>query len=119
VMRQIGHIYILDTKEEWLIDSNPFFSDKIVICFAFAPSPEKVWSRDEMIQYCHAKNMALVNLGLLTDDVISQLAVDGYVEVAVEFTDIIVAKQTIEKMMDVGLVDIYLYQNGRVVDKYD
>ena len=141
-MKKIGSTYVHAWIDKLPSQSgtNPFFKDKIVICGSFHPNPEKAFppsderkpfehdparmgpSNNEMIEYYRNENAKFSQLGLLNQDVFNEL--EGWSEKAcvafsTEFSDLETAKSVFEKAVESGVVDIYLYQNGQLIRKYD
>ena len=122
----IGDVCFLTRDDQDFIEplNSPLFKDKVIIYFHIWPRPEIPWKdRPEMVEYARGNIKKLINLGLLPRDFFlhSDIPINsrGSIDVLVEMSDLETARQIFIKMMEAELVDIYLYQNGRVVDKYD
>lgn len=118
-MLQIGAVSILEESER--IDESPHFAGKVVIQLSFCPCPETTWSGDQrMIDWCRRNIATLLELGLITDEVIERTKTSGkHAAIAIEFPDFEVAEKVFWRLPKAGIVDIYLYDHGVIRAKYD
>ena len=125
-MEKIGNIYFVrrskDNKTGFLDPECKDLKYKAIICLSLFPNPELVWPGDKgMLEHQRAKMSSLYALGIFDWKVLE--AVKGHdhsIEIAAEFPNILVARRAFEQATNVArIVDIYLYDNGRLVDKLD
>lgn len=101
-------------------------SHGIFIVFDLIVRPEISWPGDQkMVDYAGKQINKLKNSGILNDEAIVQLTPElwdsTFVDCRVQFESLELAKSAFEIATNRPdtFVDIYLYQNGRVVMKYD
>ncbi|MEK7654398.1 MAG: hypothetical protein AAB345_03955 [Patescibacteria group bacterium] len=125
-MEKIGNVYFVRrTKEPGSEFIDPECEDlkhKILICISIFPNPELVWPGDEnMLHHQRQKMSSLYALGIFNWEI--REAVKGHdhcIDIAAEFPNILVASRAFEQATNIGrIVDIYLYDNGKLVDKLD
>ncbi len=125
-MEKIGNVYFVKRTKE---DKSDFLDlqceelrDKVLICVSIFPNPELTWPGNErMLCYERDKMASLYGLGIFDWKILD--AVKGHdhcVSIAAEFPNILVASRVFEQAINIArIVDIYLYDHGRLVDKLD
>lgn len=126
-MEKIGNIYFLKKEKGDLNFLDPGCKDlkhSILICLSVIPNPELFWPDEkdkEIVGHYRAQLSSLYALGMF--DWRIQERVKGHahhIDLAIEYQNIIVARRAFEEATNVGrIVDIYLYDNGRLVAKLD
>lgn len=96
---------------------------KVIFECSVCPNPEKFWAGDlKMIRYLYGQQQKLIDLGLADDDFFASILErnDPLVILAIEVD---AGQVRLDRWFDMArcmqLVDIYLYENGRLIAKYD
>jgi len=118
-MKKCGNVYYYHSHNG--LNADKYFKSKIIIILTIFPNPEKVWPNNkEMIDGHHKINDALIKLGILNQETLHKLKyIDRYITIAAEFLNLTSAKKAFRSAIKMGIVDIYLYENNHLVDKFD
>ncbi len=133
--KRVGSIYICYPTDD------PIFKNKITVSSSFHPTPERgYWppsderkpfecdpkrlgpSNNSMIAYLKSENEKFLKLGLLTPEIFEELKnwdTEASASFHAEFADLPTARVVFEAAIKAGVVDIYLYQDGKLIAKYD
>ncbi len=118
-VKRIGCIYAYKGKNG--PGENSLFDDKVVIVLSITPSAD-AWPDDRnMADYVWHRNSLLLKYGILSFEAYEEFQKDKppHITIATEFPSLNAAKRIFQLAVDAGIVGIYLYQNGKLEDKYD
>ncbi len=126
--KKIGNVTLLpDWRGRPNFQSDPDFdfANKIFIYASFIPNPRlnpMHNDAEKWIAYHDEQNIDLFTLGVIDLGVLLETEyVWGVVEFAREFDDLESAQRVFQQMKESksGLADFYLYNKGKLIDKYD
>ncbi len=122
LFRQI-HILTDDDLGQLARPLDERYVGKVVFECSVCPNPEKFWDNDiKMIRYCYGRQQKLIDLGLADDEFFESIREqnDPSVILAIEIE---AGSLRLNRWFDLArymqLVDIYLYKNGNLIEKYD
>lgn len=123
-MQQFGNIYICDGDGQWPgAINNPALKDNYVFVCSIVLNPERAWGNRRMIRHSHTRNQKLIDFQLLTDKFFTryedQPTKYAYSLILIAIPENVDAQNLFKQAKEMRLVDIYLYRNGKLIDKYD
>lgn len=132
-MKRIGNVFLVshyavgDPRFEKNSEQKHFLPSRgIFISFGLIVRPEISWPGEQrMVDYAHEMINKLKGAGILTDEAIAALAPElwdsTFVACEVQFESLELAEAAFEKAINRpdSFVDIYLYQDNRLISKFD
>lgn len=96
---------------------------KVIFECSVCPNPEKFWAEDlRMIRYLYGQQQKLIDLGLVDDDFFASIRERSEPSVILAI-EVDAGQVRLDRWFDMArcmqLVDIYLYESGRLIAKYD
>jgi hypothetical protein len=126
-MQRVDDVFVLTREENQDIaagkNPNPI-ADMIVIVLCICPNPNDTWRLNpRMFRWSEQKNRELCDRGYITEATILKLRDfargTGFVDIAIPFACRLDANRAFDALVNAGWVDVYLYDEGRLVNKYD
>ncbi|MDO8466812.1 MAG: hypothetical protein Q7S83_01590 [bacterium] len=125
MVEKFKNIFFIRRKKDdgnYLDPSSEDLKYSALVCISVFPNPELTWPGQQDMYYSQLNKMSSLDaLGIFNFEIREMTkGHDGFLEIAAEFPNLRLAQQAFSDATRVArVIDIYLYENGQLIDKLD